>query len=755
MRPRMGTAFALCPSHLPCITPAHNRSACQLIAPRLPLVARRQYAHIFFMQAESSSTSNTSSEETSDQQQPNHTTSAAATEPAADEPQLDDSDSGSSSGGSGNGHDGSDDSDHEGNDDDKGSDSSSSPLAGVREQIDNNKVLAQVREVVEIPTSKVSSAASSVYEFFASRIAAVLRVVPAPVIVALISLVSTVSGARYKVKRDREAAKEAERKAAKKKKEQIENNLRKSYADLAAPILKSAAKLAERLHILVDLEWDRVEKSEVDSMASPAYSAYLLGRYLATVEIIKQESALLDYGFPAADRILANILGRVQGVLCANDDVLMEMQRNEHLFSPPSGHKPLRGGRLRVTPRAQTVLGELLLRKLYTGKVSFVDRAENEKRGPRAVISFLEFSRLLEEDATVARWYKPIIKEFMTLENVVRHIPRNKRRCDAIGARLYFLQSGLLDLVEFFDPLPHAQAIPFYRRRRLQLGGLSYSEEQRAPSSLHLLYNELANIRDHRVMGGSRMARLRLPNGGVEVHVKAMRLEKLHDMPSTKHGDCPYSHRVLIVLEELGVPYKMVAIPANAKPAWFYLLHPEKRTPVVYHDGNLIEDSKHIVSYLLEQFKPSPGKLPLASAAKLQLAVGTAAFTRFHSHFLDWVSGKEAAKDAVERELRKLNCTVERAQGLNETGPFLGGDRFAREDTAIAPMLNNVAVAGRALKNWDIPEDCPALRKYLSEARKVPSFAKTVGDEDSIISGYCNLAKAGGEKVWALADMLE
>lgn len=79
---------------------------------------------------------------------------------------------------------------------------------------------------------------------------------------AVISMVSTLLGARYKAKRDTGQEKSAEHAQARQKKDQIERLLRKTYVDLAAPILKSLAKLAERLHVLVDSEWDQVERKD-------------------------------------------------------------------------------------------------------------------------------------------------------------------------------------------------------------------------------------------------------------------------------------------------------------------------------------------------------------------------------------------------------------------------------------------------------------------------------------------------------------
>lgn len=56
------------------------------------------------------------------------------------------------------------------------------------------------------------------------------------------------------------------------------------------------------------------------------------------------------------------------------------------------------------------------------------------------------------------------------------------------------------------------------------------------------------------------------------------------------------------MLEELRIPYRTEFIPAHTKPAWFYLLHRENRTPGVNHNMNLVEDSQHIVSYLIQRF---------------------------------------------------------------------------------------------------------------------------------------------------------
>lgn len=617
--------------------------------------------------------------------------------------------------------------------------------------------LARAQETSEGALGKFNRFKSSASEFgsaFSTNASAFVKTVPAPVTVALFSSVTTIVGSRVKARRDKKVAKNKAIAAARLKKAEIEEQLRQLYGELATPMLKSATKLAERLYTLTESDISAVEDSGVKKSASPLYSAYLLGRYLATVEILKKQSTVLDYGFPAADRIMANILGRIQGILCANDRLLIEMQNSENFFQPGPGDKPLKAGPLKIPPRRQTVMGELLLRRLWKEKYDFVDDIEDAKelkRGPAAYVTFLEFTRLMEKDATMRQWYQPVVEEFESLQNRIARSSPGKSRRENVGARVFFLQSGLLDLVEFFDPLPNAKSVPFYRRRRLQIGPQRYKEEQRQPPSLLKLFSELANVRDHRVVEGDAMERLRLPHK-VDVFVEGVPGAGDANIHKFENGDDPHSHRVLITLHEMGIPHSPVVVAPYSKPAWYYLIHPENKTPCIYHDGHVVEESGNIVSYLMKQF---PDAKKLAGINKLQLSKGTPGYTKFYPNFVRWVRGDETAKRELEAELVLVNKTIETAQLLNEGKPFLGGESFSREDTAIAPMLHNIEVAGRKMKGWQIPDECGALKKYLEQARKVPSFAETVGRDDVIVEGYERMKANGRFKAWQPANMLD
>ncbi|XP_020210473.1 glutathione S-transferase DHAR2-like [Cajanus cajan] len=73
-------------------------------------------------------------------------------------------------------------------------------------------------------------------------------------------------------------------------------------------------------------------------------------------------------------------------------------------------------------------------------------------------------------------------------------------------------------------------------------------------------------------------------------------------------GDCPFSQRVLLTLEEKKVSYKLHLIDLSNKPEWFLGVNPEGKVPVVQFDGKWVADSDVIVGILEEKY-PQPSLL--------------------------------------------------------------------------------------------------------------------------------------------------
>ena len=592
---------------------------------------------------------------------------------------------------------------------------------------------------------------------------AIIHYVPAQVIVAIISVLSTVVGQRYKRRLDQEKERKERIEEEEKRREHLEDELHALFQDFTGPLLRSSSKLADRLYTLVSSPGEAFEHD-----ADPLYTAYVIGRYFAVIEMLKLESPNLDFGFPAADRIFLNIIGRIQGVLAANDPTLRRLQKTERSFKAEKDETILKGGMLQISPYAQSVCGDLMLRVRWNGistpKETTIaaslkknrknhdndDNAEGDAhrshRGIKAVLTFLEFSELMQHSNAMSKWYTPIIRDIERL-NINRSENKGKSMKDIAGARIYVLQSALCDLVEFLDPSPRCRFIPRYRRNRLQLSQLGSIEVQPTPDSLLTIYRQMTHIRDQEVDKG-KYAKYKIP---LEVYVKGPYSRERDFFDSGENGDCPYSQRVLITLEEMHVKYKKVSIYPERKPTWFPLLNAEGQVPVIVHEGQLIEDSRQIISYLSSKF---PHKTKhMASTKKLHLTSGTAEFTKFYPAFTAYLQGKGSAKN-VESELQKLNTVLARVHSKQEGGLF-GGKGFSRIDTAVAPFLHHVAVAGPILKGMKpIESEYPALKSYLEACFNAPSFEKTKSTNESIVKGYSRLQMAP-ERPVRLPDLLE
>eukprot|EP00173_Palmaria_palmata_P001780 Plantae.Rhodophyta-Palmaria_palmata.ctg2035.p1 GENE.Plantae.Rhodophyta-Palmaria_palmata.ctg2035~~Plantae.Rhodophyta-Palmaria_palmata.ctg2035.p1 ORF type:complete len:272 (+),score=27.63 Plantae.Rhodophyta-Palmaria_palmata.ctg2035:342-1157(+) len=247
-------------------------------------------------------------------------------------------------------------------------------------------------------------------------------------------------------------------------------------------------------------------------------------------------------------------------------------------------------------------------------------------------------------------------------------------------------------------------------------------------------------------------------------------------MEARELGACPFSHRILITLRELGVEHNIIPVDMNHKPGWFHLLSGEGRVPVIYSDGKLISGSRQIMGYLIDKY-PERAVAALGiscnhGSCKGSVRAGTRTFTRFFPKFRAALVGNVHDRRELQQELRDLNLAlenyfgtsqarmVEEAKGQPVDRSFLlGGKHFSRVDTSLAPLLHAVDIGGPAVcgEECGIPDDCVTLRRYLSDAKKRPSFSATCPSDEEIIDGWKRHAMGGrisGKNVW-LRDMLE
>jgi glutathione S-transferase len=187
-------------------------------------------------------------------------------------------------------------------------------------------------------------------------------------------------------------------------------------------------------------------------------------------------------------------------------------------------------------------------------------------------------------------------------------------------------------------------------------------------------------------------------------------------------GDCPFSQRVLLTLEEKGIPYEAKYIDTSNKPAWFLEANPEGKVPVIKDDGKWVADSD-VITEILEQKFPEPS---LAGPAP---PVGGKLFGAF-VQFLVSKDPSDGKEQALLDELKAVDTY------LKENGPYLNGEKISAPDLALAPKLYHLKIALGHYKKWSIPAEFTSLNSYIDTLHSRESFVKTKAPDSTVVKGW-------------------
>jgi glutathione S-transferase len=189
-------------------------------------------------------------------------------------------------------------------------------------------------------------------------------------------------------------------------------------------------------------------------------------------------------------------------------------------------------------------------------------------------------------------------------------------------------------------------------------------------------------------------------------------------------GDCPFTQRVLLTLEEKKVPYKTHLIDTTNKPQWFLEISPEGKVPVVKFDDKWVADSDVIVVIIEEKY-PEP---PLVCPPEFS-SVGSKIFGAFVK-FLKSKDPNDGSEQALLDELKALN------EHLKSHSPFVAGETITAVDLNLAPKLYHLDIVLGHFKHWTIPESQTHVHKYMKNLFARESFVKTKAEKQYVIAGW-------------------
>ncbi|XP_002979878.2 probable glutathione S-transferase DHAR1, cytosolic [Selaginella moellendorffii] len=204
----------------------------------------------------------------------------------------------------------------------------------------------------------------------------------------------------------------------------------------------------------------------------------------------------------------------------------------------------------------------------------------------------------------------------------------------------------------------------------------------------------------------------------VEVLVKAANGD-----PS-RLGDCPFSQRVLLTLEEKGIPYNSKFVDMENKPAWFLEANPEGKVPVIKDDGKWVADSD-VITQLIDTKFPSPSLVTPPEKS----SVGSKIFSSFVK-FLKSKDPSDGSEAALLEELKALD------EYLAKNGPFVNGSNISAVDLSLAPKLYHLKIALGHYKQWSVPENLTNLNSYMEALFKRESFQKTMAPAEVVVKGW-------------------
>ncbi|KAL7230529.1 hypothetical protein ACSBR2_008909 [Camellia fascicularis] len=189
-------------------------------------------------------------------------------------------------------------------------------------------------------------------------------------------------------------------------------------------------------------------------------------------------------------------------------------------------------------------------------------------------------------------------------------------------------------------------------------------------------------------------------------------------------GDCPFTQRVLLTLEEKHLPYDLKLVDFSKKPEWFLKVSPEGKVPVIKIDEKWIADSDVITQALEEKF-PNP---PLGTPPE-KASVGSKIFSTFIG-FLKSKDPNDGTEQALLSELAAFN------DYLKENGPFVNGKRVSAADLSLGPKLYHLEISLGHYKNWSVPDSLPHVKSYMKTIFSMESFVKTRALPEDVIEGW-------------------
>jgi glutathione S-transferase len=206
-----------------------------------------------------------------------------------------------------------------------------------------------------------------------------------------------------------------------------------------------------------------------------------------------------------------------------------------------------------------------------------------------------------------------------------------------------------------------------------------------------------------------------------------------------------YHNKVLIALQEKGVPYEEDCSVTPSQKDEYVALSPMGKVPYAEINGARLCESEVILEYLEDAYpqKPLLPKDPLARAkvrelvTVIELHLELVARRLYGAVFFGGAIS-DAAKEAVAKDLEK---GVRALKSLAKFEPFIAGGEFTLADCAAAVHLPLVSLSTKLAFGRDFLDAIPQAKPYLKMLGERPAVAKVNADRKAAQEAMAARAK--------------
>lgn len=183
--------------------------------------------------------------------------------------------------------------------------------------------------------------------------------------------------------------------------------------------------------------------------------------------------------------------------------------------------------------------------------------------------------------------------------------------------------------------------------------------------------------------------------------------------------DCPFCHRVMMVLAEKGVVVDVKSVDIDNKPEELYELNPYGQVPTLVDRDVIVYDSEIIFEYLEERF-PHPPLLSVFPTERAQARLLNRRVDRDWMPFLHTAMKSKDKKQVHHAKVQLLKALFELLPIFKRYEYFMS-DEFSIVDCSLAVILHRLPQLGISL-----PEKAKPLSNYAKRLFKRESFVSSL-----------------------------